>query len=40
MDIGPVLSQNSARIWFDFTEGNGLHSGPFKAKAEPANARK
>jgi hypothetical protein len=35
-----VLSQNSARIWFDFTEGNGLHSGPFKAKAKPADAGK
>jgi hypothetical protein len=39
-DIGPVLSQNSARIWFNFTEGNSLHPSPFKAKAKPANARK
>jgi hypothetical protein len=35
-----VFRKDSAGVRLDLAEGNGLHPSPFKAKAEPANARK
>ena len=37
-NIGPVLSQDGAGERFDFTEGDGSHSGSFQTKADAADS--
>jgi hypothetical protein len=34
-----MLSKDGSAIGVDFAEGDGLHSGSFKAKGKPSNAR-
>jgi hypothetical protein len=36
-DIWPVFGEDAPAIGVDFAEGDGSHSGSFKAKAEPSN---